>query len=421
MHKTITLFLLTTIVFFSLHIDTTFAVSEKEQIEKLTLQFNALNSYVTRITTVWNPSVQKAVPSETVRTSITDGIFWLVKSQEENGHFAYEYVPYEDVYKNDDNIVRQAGALYALGEVARKSKTENKDTNGAIEKSIRYFESLSTEHEFEGENIRCIQKSERSKLCKLGATSLALVGILGYVEANPKKAKDYEDLIEGYVAFILKAKKEKTGFRDQYEIGEGFRGETESSFSNGEALLALVRYYDYKQNGDVKKVIDETFMYLKVQPYDANLYLWMMASLKDMHVLWPSDAYTTYGKAFTLWRMNMMQSAHMASHNYCAANEGLASAYSLLKGNMTVAEAKKLRTEIDFWNTKNIGLQIGLTEKLRVVNEEGKLLFKTIRSSEKSGGGFLTSEKVPTQRIDFTQHCVNTYLQTLVDIDNQTL
>lgn len=421
MHKTITLFLLTATVFFSLHIDSAFAVSEKEEIEKLTEQFDALNAYVARITTVWNPATQKPVRHEEVRQSVISGVSWLVQSQEESGHFAYEYVPYEDAYKNDDNIVRQAGALYALGEVARKSKTENKDTNGAIEKSIGYFQTLSQEHEFEGSDIRCIQKSERSKICKLGATSLALVGILGYVEANPKKAKEYEDLIDGYVSFILKAKKEKTGFRDQYEVGEGFRGNTESSFSNGEALLALVRYYNYKQNGDVKKVIDETFIYLKVQPYDANLYLWMMASLKDMHVLWPSDAYTTYGKAFTLWRMNMMQSAHASSHNYCAANEGLASAYSLLRENMTVAEAKKLRTEIDFWNTKNIGLQIGLTEKLRVVNEEGKLLFKTIRSSEKSGGGFLTSEKVPTQRIDFTQHCVNTYLQTLIDIDGQTL
>jgi hypothetical protein len=375
MHKTITLFLLVTIVFFSLHIDTTFAVSEREQIEKLTLQFDALNEYVARIKTVWNPLVQKPVPSEVVRKSVTDGVSWLVEAQEEDGHFAYEYVPYEDVYKNDDNIVRQAGALYALGEVARKSNNQNKDTNIAIEKSIGYFESLSPSHEFEDTTTRCVTKSEKSKVCKLGATSLALVGILGYVEAEPKKATEYKELIEGYVAFILESKKDTTGFRDQYIVGQGFRGETESSFSNGEALLALVRYYQYNNDAEVKKVIGETFEYLKVQTYDANLYLWMMASLKDMQVLWPATDYQTYGKAFTLWRMNMIKSAHTSSHNYCAANEGFASAYTLLENKLSASEAKTLRAEIDFWNSKNLGLQIGVNDKLRVVNQAGKLVF----------------------------------------------
>jgi hypothetical protein len=392
-----------------------------EDFTHLEEKINALQDFVARYSITWNPSVQKPVSEVMLRESINTGVSWLVASQEENGHFAYEYVPYEDEYKNDDNIVRQAGALYALGEVVRKSEAKNTKTNIAIEKSIGYFEMFSPVHEFEGTEMRCITKSERSKVCKLGASSLALVGILGYVDAEPKKAKEYESLIEGYVAFILKSKKDTTGFRDQYTVGQGFRGLTESPFSNGEALLALVRYYQYNNDAEVKKVIDESFEYLKVQTYDANLYLWIMASLKDMQVLWPSFDYQTYGKAFTFWRVGMIQSAHTSSHNYCAANEGFASAYTLLEKKLSVDEVQTLRTEIDFWNSKNIGLQIGETERLRVSHQDGKLVFKTILNTEKSGGGFLTSDAVPTQRIDFTQHCINTYLQTLVDIDRETL
>lgn len=392
-----------------------------ENLSILEAHVGALKNYLAQLSVQWNPATQKPVSNDKMKTVILNGVSWFINAQEANGHFAYEYLPFEDRYREDDNIVRQAGTLYVLGEVVRKSRNPNKDTNQAIEKAIGYFESLSPEHEFEGKTLRCVTKNEHSKVCKLGATTLALIGILDYVEANPKKADTYDKLIKGYVTFILESKKSDAGFRDQYQIGSGFRGETESSFSNGEALLALVRYSQFSERTDVKKVIDTTFLYLQKQPFDANLYLWMMAALKDMQTSSPSEAYTTYGKAFTFWRVDLMQQQHNSTHNYCPANEGFASAYSLLKETLTIVEEKKLRTEIDFWNTKHIGLQIGTEESERVVFENGKMIFRPILNVTQSAGGFLTGETEVTQRIDFTQHCVNAYLQTMVDIDGQQL
>lgn len=381
----------------------------------------ALTDYLKKLQMVWNPATQTPVPNEEMKAAIVDGVAWLVTAQEEDGHFAYEYLPYEDRYREDDNIVRQAGALYALGEVVRRSETENKDTNRAIEKAIEYFESLSPLHEYADEEMRCVTKSEKSKLCKLGATSLALIGILGYVERYPDKANEYDDLIEDYTAFILNAKKDTSGFKEQYIVGSGFRSDTESSFSNGEALLALVRYYQYNRDINVKKVIDHTYEYLESQAFDSNLYLWMMAALKDMQALWPNAGYTTYAKNFTFWRMNNIQAFHNATHNYCPANEGFASAYSLLDKTLSQNEQLQLRREIDFWNMRNLGLQIGQDEIVRVGFDEGKIVLKDIKNLEQSKGGFLTSDAVPTQRIDFTQHCITAYVQTLVDIDTQKL
>jgi hypothetical protein len=388
--------------------------------KNLDAQIDALSAYIQRTQITWKKT-PPPLSHERTEEIIKNGTGWLVASQEESGHFAYEYIPYEDQYREDDNIVRQAGALYALGEVVRRSQTQNKETNQAIENAVSYFESLSPEHEYDGKTLRCITKNKNSKLCKLGATSLALIGILSYVEENPKKAAEYEELIEGYKTFILQAKKEGTGFRDQYTVGSGFRGDTESPFSNGEALLALVRYYQYNDDAEVKKVIDDSFVYLHKQPFDSSLYLWMMAALKDMNVLWPNATYTTYGKNFTFWRLSSIQAFHNSSHNYCPANEGFASAYSLLENTLAQSEANKLRTEIDFWNTKNSGLQIGASEELRFSVVDGKQQFNAIQNLTQSAGGFLTSDAVPTQRIDFTQHCVTAYVQTLVDIDTRSL
>lgn len=363
----------------------------------------------------------KPLQDEVVKKTINEGVQWLIQSQEENGHFAYEYLPFEDEYRNDDNIVRQTGALFILAEIARRDKTQNAETNRAIEKAIGYFKSLSPLHEFEGTEVRCITKTESSKVCKLGATSLALTALLGYVEKYPTKASEYEDLIEGYVSFIMEAKKEDTGFRDQYTIGSGFKGEAESSFSNGEALLALVRYYQYEPEGDVKTMIDETFEYLEPQTYDTALYLWIMAALKDMQVLWPSTAYTEYTKGFTQWRLGELKNARNTLHNYCAANEGLASAYSVLEKSSTAPELSLLRKEIDFWNAKNRGHQIQTDDTFMLLPQEGTLAFTQISDMEQSRGGFLTGYAEPTQRIDFTQHCVSAYVQTLVDIDGESL
>lgn len=394
------------------------ADSDSEERAKVPLlqQLHAIERYIAH---TFSPDFEstKPVSDEVLRTSIDAGVDWLIHAQEENGHFAYEYLPFEDSYANDDNIVRQTGALFILAEVVRGDTKGDTKTNTAIEKAIAYFESLSPEHMYEDTEVRCITKSESSKICKLGATSLALTALLGYVEVYPEKAKEYEDLIEGYVSFIKAAKKNGSGFRDQYTVGTGFKGETESSFSNGEALLALVRYYQYDQNKDVKDMIDETFEYLRPQAFDTALYLWIMAALKDMHVLWPNEAYVSYTKDFTQWRIKGMHSARGTQHNYCAAAEGLVSAYSVLEGNSSDADQQKLRKEIDFWNNKNLSLQIQEEDVLVLTKEDGTFVFKKVTDMKQSRGGFLTGHDMPTQRIDFTQHCLSTQLQTLVDIN----
>ena len=394
---------------------TTFA-ERSSDIADLQLQLNAVKTYIAELTL--NTSYQSVtqVPDSVVRASIQDGVQWLMNAQEKNGHFTYEFLPYEDAYKPGDNIVRQAGALFILSEVARRSSAENKKTADTIEIAIAYFEGLSPLHTYDGDTVACVQKTAETQTCMLGATALALTGILGYVEANPSKAAGYKQTIEAYKTFILKSRKEEGGFRDEYRLGTGFR-EKESPFSNGEALLALVRYQHFNGYSEVQTTVDTSFTYLKSLPYDTSLYLWMMAALKDMQVLSPKDEYVQYAKAFTQWRMNLLVSSRSTLRNYCASTEGLVSAYSLLEDHSTSVELQSLRHEINYWNQKNLLLQVSASNPYRLITEGGKFVLAKNQNIEQSAGGFLTADEEPTQRIDFTQHCVSSYLQTLVDID----
>jgi hypothetical protein len=146
-----------------------------------------------------------------------------------------------------------------------------------------------------------------------------------------------------------------------------------------------------------------------------------MAALKDMQKLWPSDDYIKYTKDFTNFRLGQTQYNRHTTRNYCAPVEGLASAYSVLEGNESDVFLQRLKDELDFWLNKTTRLQLGDSDIYRVVRDDKSLVIKKLPNPALAHGGFLTGEDELTQRIDFTQHCVNTYLQMLVDIESEIL
>ena len=376
---------------------------------------NALQSYVARAYGTRTP-----LTNDELKTSIEAGTAWLINAQESNGHFKYEYLPFEGTYRADDNIVRQTGALYALGEVRRRTGGEAPEIDHAMEKSISFFHDLSREGTQNGKTFSCIVKNEKSSRCPLGATSLALVGLLSYIDVHPEKSGAYKKQIGAYASFILAQQKANGGFRNLY-AHKGTANDDESPFSNGEALLALTRYYQYHPDAAIKTAIDKAYDHLKVQPYSGDLHLWIMAALVDMNTLWPKEEYKTYARGFTEWRLHSGNRASRNTHNYCPYVEGIASALVLLK-----SDAKEKNTaflgELETRNRFHFMLQLAEKDAVRVLNEAGNVQFKTLaQPSNLAIGGFLTGDTALTQRIDFTQHCITAYVQTLVEIRGQAL
>ena len=75
--------------------------------------------------------------------------------------------------------------------------------------------------------------------------------------------------------------------------------------------------------------------------------------------------------------------------------------------------------EIDYWLTRSAGLQVekGDLMKVQFNNNKGKKLKLT--EPERAVGAFLSGLPEPVLRIDFTQHCLNSYVQKLIDIDGE--
>ncbi len=362
-------------------------------------------------------SASAALTDDAMRTIIKDGVSWLAAAQEESGHFKYEYLPYEGRYRNDDNIVRQAGAFFELGEIARMEGGEAYDLEAELTRSAEYFEGISIRGEYEGTTFRCV-KDPDERACKLGATALASIGLLDLVEAYPEHTDAYDALLEDYRAYMLAMKKDDAGFRYYYTPKLKTQREDESSFSNGEAFFALVRFEMYQADTKTREVIDDTFTYLESAGFDSALYLWAMAALKDLNRMDPDPRYVAYADRYTTWRLADNARYRNSVQNRCPYIEGLASAHALLSERTSV-RPMFLEGVIDAMLERTALLQIKPIHRYRYIN--GAIV--ALKDQALAKGGFLTGSDAAglTQRIDFTQHCLSAYAQTLVDIRGESL
>ncbi len=381
-----------------------------------------LQSEIVTVQKLMNPDAIEPLTDDEVREIIELGTKWLTASNEPSGHFAYEYFPYEDRYAKDDNIVRQAGALFELGEIERHDTEGKYDLDKTIERAIGYFDSLTKSGEYDGADVLCIASDPEGSICKLGTTSLAFIGILNYVTANPNKLKKYEDVIEGYASYILSMQKDSGGFREIFSTRTGIAEEKESSYANGEAYLAMVRYAKWRGFPDnLQKKIALTSEYL-VSPdtiFDPALYLWAMAGMKDWIEFKPNTRYSKYVRDYTDWRMDAFTDKRRSAHNFCAYIEGVVSAYSILENTLPSDDLARYDEEIDFWLAKSALLQLREEDLIKYDISSGKFIEAPIPAW--AIGGFLTGYAELSQRIDFTQHCLSGYVQKLVDIDKKSL
>jgi len=396
-----------------------FAQSEEDQFKLIEVQIQALSGEIENLKDsiysllYFRNGFLDPLPETETREIIDQSIEWFKTAQEENGHFRYEYVPYDNEYLDLDHIVRQAGAFYILGEVAAKDVSGKYNLKPYLERSIEFFESLTISGTYDGKIFGCVADNKNSSVCTMGTTALVAVGIADYMKAYPD-GSDYTVLLDSYIDYILAMKMGGQGFRSHFYNNSGSQTDSESSYSNGEALLALVRYYRFNPGSEVRKIIDDMFSYIESIPYDSALYLWAMAAIKDLQEIRPDQRYLNYVKGYTDWRTRQFRGSYGSQNNLCAYIEGVISAYS-------VYPEKDYLREIEFWLYKSSKLQIRDDDLHRFVFTDGRFSLASIENKERALGGFLTSRHKLTQRIDYTQHCLSSYLQKLTDIDNRNL
>ena len=112
-----------------------------------------------------------------VKTIINQGTNFLENVIEKNGHFRYEINPFDNTESPDDNIVRQAGSFYILGELLLEFGNDR--TAQALKKAWSYFKKQIMFDTRNNQEIAYLFDGNRSPT---GANALVLIGLINLAE-----------------------------------------------------------------------------------------------------------------------------------------------------------------------------------------------------------------------------------------------
>ena len=189
--------------------------------------------------------------------SLRIGGLWLVNTVQENGKFDYEYFPNQAKGSSGYNIVRHAGSVYGLFEMAHLAHVEpalSADRNKYLDAAARAMGYIYDATESpKGDEIgdrRCLISN---KSCESGSAALTLLTFLSRPEPSevPAEFRDriYRDedaaIMEG-LGLVLTDMIDPSGkvFYSYRESLQFDRVRKEPLYYPGETMLALLKFHD---------------------------------------------------------------------------------------------------------------------------------------------------------------------------------
>lgn len=366
------------------------------------------------------------LPGANYSSVINSAGAWMIYRQEESGHFKYEYNPWLDAEVDDDNLVRQAGAAYIMGELF-DYKGDGAYLDSAVD-SLRYFNTLTKYDDRDGIEIAYIENDQ-----KTGTIALATIAC-EHVRDTWLWNSDLEKQCNGYLNFLDFVEGKDGGFSKKYYLGlprDAIEFETQSPYYNGEAWLALSvsqgrknspalrerleKHFDYFDN-KYRTLIDRDKNGEDVGKEVIGFYLWGMRAINRMHIMDQKPEYADFAYMYTNHVIEDKGYMDLESNkrdkiNDCYAFEGVVSAYAIAKreGETEITARWKPMIEHHLERLKNFQVKNDITAE-EVIN--GRLVQKKLPNPNEARGGFLNSLKEDSQymRIDFTQHCIGAYL-----------
>ncbi len=199
---------------------------------------------------------------------------WLVENMYDDGRFLYYYDCAEDSFKDHEHPNRKEDNLYyndlrhcggAITLMKAYLQTHNNKYLNAAKKAIEFTCSISSTHDYDGENAYFVFYNNKGKL---GGTGLALIMMMQYRIITQDKT--FDEYIKGYARHLMSRMCESGEFmgyyiHPQYHNGEPLtemtdeeRKATFSFYYPGEALLGLALFMkhfkdDEKLNNEVRQ------------------------------------------------------------------------------------------------------------------------------------------------------------------------
>ncbi|HKJ27494.1 MAG TPA: hypothetical protein VJ965_07640, partial [Anaerolineales bacterium] len=183
----------------------------------------------------------KSITSDTILQRLAWAEQWFANSTNpESGLLEYMYFPSDDVYSSDNNHVRQLACMWAMAEL--QAFNGNDKLNDVVTTSLDYYLQYMTEDGY-------LSIEGDAKLAYNAFMIMALLGSPDY----PDRDRILVDLGNA----ILKLQKEDGSYNTYFD----FDSDSGMDFYPGEAMLSLMKLYNYTEDERYLQSVHEAFSY----------------------------------------------------------------------------------------------------------------------------------------------------------------
>jgi hypothetical protein len=357
----------------------------------------------------WSGKCQRNLTRAVLDRSLELGTRFMLAHQKPEGNFDYEYDWKQRTQSTGDNQVRQVGALWGLTLIYQERPSQ--ELQSAIEKSLGYFADHSKRSPSGG---RCVAYPGDAKGAT-GTTALMALSLIEYLRAlqggeESARAQSYRQTLGEYLKQLVDAINDQGLWYGSYENEDCSPFGVHSPYSDGEALLALVKaakYLDHHElEATIRRMADAGHLRNIERALETDrdsdttkgYYQWSSMAFFELATSgWPNTThYGDYLLELAHWMVDVHKTL-MRTRNTAYAYEGIIHAYELARRRNDSALVRKLACVIDIGLEHLISWQVG--GPLATARTSGP------GSQERlARGGIQNSASEPGLRIDVTQH-----------------
>ena len=349
----------------------------------------------------------KELTRAAIERSLELGTRFMLVHQKPAGNFDYEYDWREKEYTDDDNEVRQAGALWGLALLYQDRPAA--ELGAAVEKGLAYFDKHSVRT---ASGARCVAYPGKSSP-GIGTVALIALTYIEYLgaakELPPDRRALHQSRLSEYLAMLAASVNPDGLWFGNYDPHTCVASGAPSPYSDGEALLTLVKAARFAGHSELLPLIMRTadaghrLNVVEALDRDADsdttkgYYQWSsMAFYELVSSGWPETApYGEYLLELADWQIDVHKTL-TRQRNTGYAYEGIIPAYDYASKKRD-PRAEKLACVIDLGLGRLLSWQVGgplASSYTRKVSPDERLAI----------GGVQNEAREPALRIDVTQH-----------------
>ena len=370
----------------------------------------------------WQHEIQTPpLTREILMQSLEAARAYYLNQQKTDGNFKYLLDLSDGKTSDDDNQVRQAGAIWGLSCLNRDFF--NEPTRRALllgfDFFIRNIKTLPT-----GETVIVYPGEKNLNSGTVALFCLALTDFLAgqdkYLDQNTKDK--YRRILFTHLQFLRTMELDDGSWSRAYELSSGIRKPVPSSYYDGEALLAyckaarlynrkdLIRRINFALPRLIHRYTVQTWQPDGDQDLTKGFYQWgSMAFAEYVEAGWEPHAKLAADAAMALawWQIDENQ-LEAKKANVAYAVEGLAATWRIARMTKREAEEKRLKSIID-----NIMGKLILCQYKGPFMQYNPYLMSLKNVVPEAYGGITAAQNSPFVRIDNVQHQVHATLLML--------